>query len=406
MRNFRNAAMAAALAVAASACQSTAQIEPSDALDQPPVASHDFGYLDDLVRGRVFVHLPDLGRVVAATYVYPTAGPDGTIRSLFCWASERGSTSVTDETRWSHVPHWSRRAQINGRTPVYDPVTGAYSEYVTLETGRHELAATGWIQDSWPRILVNECPDLELPPDLPINEKQRDPSRFFDAIRRQDPDAPIRNFVSDAPAHRVQVSEYLQRLPAHDGEIVTRKLGNYPVQAAVFTRFSTVWHLRTSRTARRLTEQATERGWLKSVAWSAPHTISLAEVDRGTEVYRERWRRVRGEESGVAEWTLDDWIGFMPTGIRHPVAEYMDIMSARGAPAIRLPDRNGPRGATILVHFRDDLSASVIREGGSRLDGTWRLEERFIVVEAADGTSWRWPAIGFGRWLDEAGLLP
>ena len=50
----------------------------------------------------------------------------------------------------------------------------------------------GWVQDSWPVAAKRWCPDLDLPAELPINERQT--AKYLDDMRGQDPDAPIRHF--------------------------------------------------------------------------------------------------------------------------------------------------------------------------------------------------------------------
>ena len=57
---------------------------------------------------------------------------------------------------------------------------------------RFFVSLEGWIQESWPAAARKWCPDLELPADLPVNEKQT--ARMLEDMRKQDPDAPIRHF--------------------------------------------------------------------------------------------------------------------------------------------------------------------------------------------------------------------
>ena len=78
----------------------------------------------------------------------------------------------------------------------YDPSTGtlAVDLFKRDVDGRRAWtrAATGWVQDGLPRSLVDACPGLDLPSGIRINGKQT--SLRMDEMRRQDPDAPIRNF--------------------------------------------------------------------------------------------------------------------------------------------------------------------------------------------------------------------
>lgn len=72
----------------------------------------------------------------------------------------------------------------------FNPETGRFhTEY--WNGGAWAFWMEGWLQESWPRSMVEACPDLELPADLPINEAQT--SRRMWHMMLQDPDAVIRN---------------------------------------------------------------------------------------------------------------------------------------------------------------------------------------------------------------------
>ena len=75
----------------------------------------------------------------------------------------------------------------------YDPETGrVHDESWWKPKSIWYVALDGWVQDSWPRVLKDACPDLPLPAAIPINELQT--SRRMDELRKQDPDAAIRNY--------------------------------------------------------------------------------------------------------------------------------------------------------------------------------------------------------------------
>ena len=78
----------------------------------------------------------------------------------------------------------------------YDPASGTLAvDLLKSDVDRRRTwtrGATGWVQNSLPRSLTDACPGLDLPAGMQINEKQT--SQKLDELRRQDPDAPIRNF--------------------------------------------------------------------------------------------------------------------------------------------------------------------------------------------------------------------
>ena len=77
--------------------------------------------------------------------------------------------------------------QRRGHTPIfYDPATGVlHNEALGAASGVWAVASRGWIQESWPRAMKDACPDVALPADLPINEKQT--PAVFDEMMAQDP---------------------------------------------------------------------------------------------------------------------------------------------------------------------------------------------------------------------------
>ena len=129
-------------------------------------------------------------------------GADGTI--LECRARrDPGSKKLSwwdwDTIRWSRHRAgdggelvWQRDHQRSSYvTLFYGPVTGE----LWAESRRQlvwVVTNPGQIQDTWPRALADACPGLKIPAHIRINEKQT--SLRMDELRRQDPDAPVRNF--------------------------------------------------------------------------------------------------------------------------------------------------------------------------------------------------------------------
>lgn len=175
------------------------------------MSSHAPEFLHHLLPGRVFVSTRETLRheghagAVRGDY-FDTRGTRHTCTysaSRDLWYDVQRSWRARGPAR---RPLWGRTfveyidestGKQYGQFAFYDPKSGRFhTEIDRRKGGGTEVAAAlaGWIQDSWPRFLRDACPDLELPPDLPINEKQT--ARTIEAMAEQDPDAPIRNFVA------------------------------------------------------------------------------------------------------------------------------------------------------------------------------------------------------------------
>ena len=141
------------------------------------------GRFRNVVQGQVF---GSDGTVVAcAAYPRPGKGVGWVGRTSKRWSLIRNSQAGV-RTEWDYGGGRKRYA-----SKFYEPESGAFSNEI-LYQGSYILANPGQIQDTWPRALADACPDLKLPAHIRINEKQT--SLRMDELRRQDPDAPIRNF--------------------------------------------------------------------------------------------------------------------------------------------------------------------------------------------------------------------
>lgn len=88
---------------------------------------------------------------------------------------------------------------------VFDPEQrdGFYPVHFNAETGVMEEfhwtgGQAGWVtsrlshfQQSWPVAMLERCPDISVPVDIPINQKQTS-DRYLELVK-QDPEAVIRN---------------------------------------------------------------------------------------------------------------------------------------------------------------------------------------------------------------------
>ena len=170
------------------------------------MSSHSAAFLNDLLTGRVWIH-----NVIDSTkerdkysYTARYMGPDGLMAHCIWWRGDH----VWRVSDWYLEP--SRRYRTvfgyiaSGVAPDPKRVRGFGPIFYNAETGelqqerwiskrkRWFKTTTGWVQESWPRALKEACPDLDLPSDLAINEKQT--SLAFQAMRGEDPDAPLRHF--------------------------------------------------------------------------------------------------------------------------------------------------------------------------------------------------------------------
>ena len=172
----------------------------------PNYSSHAAAFFTGLLEGRVWIlERPNSRRAGDRNTVWAHYhGPDGTLRAC----AHLGGAHAPGTARWRVVPSREFRALYNfnepgvepdpgqrrGHTPVfYDPATGVlHNEALGAASGVWAVASRGWVQESWPRAMKDACPDLALPADLPVNEKQT--STAFDKMMAQDPDAPLRGF--------------------------------------------------------------------------------------------------------------------------------------------------------------------------------------------------------------------
>ena len=172
----------------------------------PNYSSHAAAFFTGLLEGRVWIlERPNSRRAGDRNTVWAHYhGPDGTLRAC----AHLGGAYAPGTARWRVVPSREFRALYNfaepgvepdpgqrrGHTPVfYDPATGVlHNEALGAASGVWAVASRGWVQESWPRAMKDACPDLALPADLPVNEKQT--LTAFDKMMAQDTDAPLRGF--------------------------------------------------------------------------------------------------------------------------------------------------------------------------------------------------------------------
>ena len=322
-------------------------------------------------------------------------GPDGTLRAC----AHLGGAYAPGTARWRVVLSREFRALYNfsepgveldpgqrrGHTPIfYDPATGVlHNEALGAASGVWAVASRGWVQESWPRAMKGACPDLALPADLPINEKQT--STAFDKAMAQDADAPLRGFPASElrgpGATGIAASGGLPLLPAatlkrfledYNGRVLVDNTGARHVLVLGPDR-DELWLLDGSGG----TGAIVDTGHLVAAADGAEIALQYERLP-----LRPRFR-------------IGDALPMLPTGERFAAMRLTDWLAARSDP-VALPFMEAKDSA-----FRfgaDGTLTAVLGDGnGSRgTPGAWRWSRGELIVTldgAAAANSYPWRAL-------------
>lgn len=340
-------------------------------------SSHSSEFFRKLLFGRVFVHEhAKAPGIVNAEFVRN----DG--RTFLCFWD-----NVAREFRlqWAQLAienHSSGaervvsfRGQVGRSLMFFDSQSGAmYVEALLAHKDPHKRRRLkrrdGWIQDSWPRALADACPNLKLPPHVRINEKQT--SRKLDELRRQDPDAPIRNF----PGSHVTA-------PGRTG--LARSGGKPTTTAAEVEAF--------------LAAQEGNIVTWNGHGWVWVRSGNREEVWRvqGGPTYGERFFDVVRSDDGsrvTIQFPTRDFVymvgypfPYLPTGHRHPAFQLTDELIARPSP--RALPFMGEAYADKRFVFHPEGKFSVVDEAGNlvkgpHFDGTWRWTRQALEMTVRD----------------------
>ena len=383
-------ALAAMLATGLIADSVAAQAAPAS----PNYSSHAAGFFTGLLEGRVWIlERPNSRRAGDRNTVWAHYhGPDGTLRAC----AHLGGAYAPGTARWRVVPSREFRALYNftepgvapdpgqrrGHTPVfYDPATGVlHNEALGAATGVWAVASRGWVQESWPRAMKDACPDVALPADLPINEKQT--SAVFDEAIAQDPDAPVRGFpgselrgpgatgIAASGRHATLPAAALKRFLAdNDGRVLIDNAG-----------------------ARHVLVLGRDRDelWLLDGNGGIADTASLVPASGGTEIalhYERLPLRPR--------FRVGDALPLLPTGERYAAMRLTDWLAAQSEP-VTLPFMEAKDSA---FRFRADGTLTAVLGDGNGSRGTagaWRWSRGELIVTldgAAAANSYPWRAL-------------
>ena len=383
-------ALAAMMATGLIADSVAAQAAPAS----PNYSSHAAGFFTGLLEGRVWIlERPNSRRAGDRNTVWAHYhGPDGTLRAC----AHLGGAYAPGTARWRVVPSREFRALYNfnetgvapdpgqrrGHTPVfYDPATGVlHNEALGSASGVWAVASRGWVQESWPRAMKDACPDVALPADLPINEKQT--SAVFDEAIAQDPDAPVRGFpgselrgpgatgIAASGRHATLPAAALKRFLAdNDGRVLIDNAG-----------------------ARHVLVLGRDRDelWLLDGNGGIADTASLVPASGGTEIalhYERLPLRPR--------FRVGDALPLLPTGERYAAMRLTDWLAAQSEP-VTLPFMEAKDSA---FRFRADGTLTAVLGdgiGGRGTAGAWRWSRGELIVTldgAAAANSYPWRAL-------------
>ena len=337
-------------------------------------------FYEDLLSDRVWVfhnqNLPKHRNVPHALIFRADGQASECIGRL--WKPGRRNWVSRELNRWSVVwtgPGATMQYERPGRENAYvyyfyDPATGAmasesFQEHANWRRSWGRLSP-GWMQDSLPRFLADACPGLDLPAGMRINEKQT--AHRLDELRRQDPDAPIRNFPGSR--HRCPGCT---GLGASGGKPTTTKA---EVEAYLAAQEGNIL------TASNGVPYTYVRSGDREEFWRIGHG---SRADKYIDV-------VRSEDGTM--WTMGKYVyvfgypfGYLPTGHRHPAFQLTDELIRRPHPR-ELPfmgeayaDRRfvfHPEGKFSVVDGAGNLVA------GPHFDGEWRWTRGTLEMTVTD----------------------
>ncbi len=363
-------------------------------------SSHGEQFFRNLTFGRVFVHnyfkvpgvaiamlVRDDGEIFVCNTPYgtPTAYRLNRTKLSFETHSTGAAWTVTDKLG----------DNIMRVLAFYEPGSGAFhTEGLLKHTDPHKRRwvtfRSGWVQDSWPRAMADKCPNVELPVDMGVNEKQT--SLRMDKLRRQDPDAPIRHFPGShltAPGRT--------GLASSGGKPTTTK---GEVEAFLEAQEGNILRWNTY-------------GWVW-VRSGDREEVWRIQDERASERFFDVARAKDGSRLAVRFPTRDMvyMVGypvlFLPTGHRHPAFQLTDELLARPYPR-SLPFM-GEAYADKRFVFHPKGKFSVVDEAGNldegpHFAGTWRWTRQALEMTVRnDPTGFR--LVGWRRLAHQLGMKP
>ena len=393
------AVLAAMLAVVLTACAAQGQRGPEPVLpeiaDRPhwrvfrSHSSHNAAFFRNLRFGRAFVYeQPGTSNSVVGEFVrddgrrFLCIRRKGHKKYVVIWSElsfETHSTGATDAVKTA--------GRAGHSLIFYEPKSGTLrSEYLALHDDPHKRHwvqfRSGWVQDTWPRALADACPVLvdELPAGMSINEKQT--SRKLDELRRQDPDAAIRNFPGSqhtGPGRtglaasggkptttRKEIEKWMR---AQEGNVLLSSLGNGYVFSEGWTPTTQIWKI-----------------------GHDGHVVSFGRITRKTDASGQEWSISEVSGVGTLYYPIGYPLPLISSGHRYPAWQLTDALIGGGEP-VALPWM-GERYADYRFLFHDK-TLTVIGPGEQYFTGRWRWTRGRLQVtvdgdeEHAQSIAWR-----------------
>ena len=363
----------------------------------PNQSSHNATFFKDLLFGRVFVHEhSSASGKVNAEFVRE----DG--RMFLCfWSKKRndyalawgildveaGSTGATRTVR--------HRGGVGRSLLFYDEESGgAYVETLVSNKNSHNRGwiklRSGWVQDEWPRVSADACPDFVSLSGLGVNEKQT--SGNLAAMLRQDPEAPIRRFPGSqhtGPGRtglaasggkptttREEVEAWLR---AQEGNVLLSSPGDGYVVTEGWVANGEVWRL-----------------------GDDGEVAGFGRIARKTDASGQEWAIAEVPDVGPIYYAFGYPLPLLSTGHRHAAWQLTDELIGSGKP-VALPWM-GKRyaGHRFLFH---DKTLTIVAPGDRYLTGRWRWTKGRLQV-TVDGEEAHARDIGWRELARELGVTP
>ena len=399
--------LAAMLAVLLMSCTVQGQRGPKPVLpevsDRPhwkvfrSHSSHNAEFFKRLLFGRVFVHeyfaVPG---VMSAEFVRP----DGFLFRCFFWSKEgRHALEWKKLDIETHSTGAARTESHQGRVSrgliFYDPKTGLLrDEGLVVHADPHKrqwrVNRWGWVQDSWPRVLVDACPDIPVLGGIAINEKQT--SLNLDELRRQDPDALIRNFPGSqhtGPGRtglaasggkptttREEIETWMR---AQEGNVLLSSLGNGYVFSEGWSENTQIWKI-----------------------GHDGHIVSFGRITRKTDSSGQEWSISEVPGVGTLYYAIGYPVPLLSTGHRYPAWQLTDELIARAEPVPLSWMGERYAGHRFLFH---DKTLTVVAPGGEYLTGRWRWTKGRLQV-TVDGEEQHAQSIDWRDLARDLGVTP
>ena len=325
--------------------------------------------------------------------------------SYFSWENPDGTAAVGNES--------------GSRSPIfYDVRTGRFhTETWNERWGEWRISADGWLQDGWPRLMADACPELteEILADGGwINEAQTHPTIY--RMLDQDPDAPLvlPHMSSKHPAgvaaaadgdpwHWCFVSPSKPVLPAHcfpegeeaaPGDAAALLLPESPEEAARYLR-----RLDLAATLRAAHGHIIEDRLGRSYVLALGPTDEFWEIDddgRLTDVGYLTW--AAATETLELDWELKDDVA----DFRYRVGDPLPVIdTGRQHPLFALADWLVARDQDVVLPYFGRQARFNFAEGGALtvrgtehdFGGRWLVSRGRLVLEVdgiKDRAAYRW----------------